>query len=305
MTITSQEITEDFVDLREVFFIIWNGKWWLLGITLIFAIFSIYYSLSIPNQYRATAIVAPASQSGNQLGPVSRQLGGLASFAGVSLGDSETSEATIAIELLKTWSFAENFIKNYDLQVPLAGVKGWNFNSEDWFYDDALYDISAKKWIRKAKGKPAKPTSWELYKKYKKGLYLAKDKDSGLITIGFQSYSPEYSQRVTQWLIEEVNKIMKNRALMDASKNINYLEGQIERTPLSDMQKIFYSLIEEQTKTLMLAEVSDEYVFKVVSESLVPEEKSTPRRALICIAITMLGFVFALLVVFIMGVSRK
>ena len=55
------------------------------------------------------------------------------------------------------------------------------------------------------------------------------------------------------------------------------------------MKSVFYRLIEEQTKTLMLANSTPEYVFKTISEPKVAEEKSKPKRALICVAGTFLG----------------
>ena len=65
------------------------------------------------------------------------------------------------------------------------------------------------------------------------------------------------------------------------------------------MQSVFYQLIEEQTKTLMLAEVSDEYVFKTVSPAKVAEEKAKPMRALIVILGFMLGGMLSVIIVLI------
>ena len=55
------------------------------------------------------------------------------------------------------------------------------------------------------------------------------------------------------------------------------------------MQTIFYQLIEEQTKTIMLANVRKDYVFKTIDPAIIPEEKDKPKRALIVILGTMLG----------------
>ena len=292
---------EDEIDLRELFGVLWKGKWWIIGITALFAIASIFYALSLPNEYKATAIVAPASESGGGgLGAMAGQLGGLAGLAGISLGSSETTDTVIAMEVMKTWGFIDDFIKKHELQVAIFAAKGWNQSKNELIIDDELYDVDQKKWIREApKGKTVEPTSWELYEEFRERLSVSQDKDSGLINIGFMHYSPEYAQRITQWLIEDVNALLKERALTDATKNISYLEEQIKRTPLSDMQNIFYSLIEEQTKTKMLADVGNEYVFKEISAAQVPEEKSEPKRALICILGVFLGLIFAMLVVLI------
>ena len=71
------------------------------------------------------------------------------------------------------------------------------------------------------------------------------------------------------------------------------------------MQNVFYQLIEEQTKTLMLAEVKDEYAFKVIDPPVVPEEKVGPKRALICILSILLGGMLGVAIVLIRYVSRR
>ena len=39
----------------------------------------------------------------------------------------------------------------------------------------------------------------------------------------------------------------------------------------------------------MLAEVKDEFAFKTIDPAVVPEEKTGPKRALICVLATLLG----------------
>jgi uncharacterized protein involved in exopolysaccharide biosynthesis len=55
------------------------------------------------------------------------------------------------------------------------------------------------------------------------------------------------------------------------------------------MRNVFYGLIEEQTKTLMLAEASAEYALKTLSPAKVPEEKWGPKRLLVSVLGTFLG----------------
>lgn len=293
---------EDEINLRELFGALWKGKWWIIGVTALFAIASVFIALSLPNEYKAVAIVAPASESGSGgLNGLAGQLGGLAGLAGVSLGSSETTEDTIAMEVLKTWDFVDRFIKRHELQVAVFAAEGWDKSKNELIIDDELYDVSKKKWVRDvSEGEKVEPSSWELYKVFRENISIAKNKDTGLITIGYVHYSPEYAKNITEWLIEDINLQLKTRALNDATKNIDYLESQIKRTSLSEMQKVFYSLIEEQTKTKMLADVSDQYVFKYISSPRVPEEKVKPKRSLIVAAITMLGLFLSMAMILIL-----
>jgi len=87
--------------------------------------------------------------------------------------------------------------------------------------------------------------------------------------------------------------------------NIQYLEAQIEKTSIAEMREVFYTIIEEQIKSKMLAEASPEYAFVTVSPAMVPEEKSQPKRALICILGTLLGGMLSVLWVLVRHYTRS
>ncbi|MCV5223296.1 hypothetical protein OFC57_30760, partial [Escherichia coli] len=90
-------------------------------------------------------------------------------------------------------------------------------------------------------------------------------------------------------LIEDINKVMRERAISETSQNLFYLNEQLDKTSIADMQNTFYKLIEEQTKSLMLAEAQDEFVFKVIDPAIVPDKKDNPNRLLIIIIGSILG----------------
>jgi len=49
------------------------------------------------------------------------------------------------------------------------------------------------------------------------------------------------------------NELVRSRALDDAKRNVAYLNEQIARTNEVELRRIMYNLVEDQTKTLMLA----------------------------------------------------
>ena len=46
---------DDEIDLRELFGVLWAGSRKIIAITAVFAVVSVIYALSVPNQYKATA----------------------------------------------------------------------------------------------------------------------------------------------------------------------------------------------------------------------------------------------------------
>ena len=117
---------DDEIDLRELFGVLWAGKVKIIAITAMFAVASVIYALSVPNQYKATALLAPAQSDGGGLSGALGQLGGLASLAGVSLGGGESGEAQIAQEIMKSWSYIEGFIADNNIAVEVSAAEGWN-----------------------------------------------------------------------------------------------------------------------------------------------------------------------------------
>lgn len=294
---------ESEIDLRDLFTILWKGKWIIIAVTALFAVASVTYALYLPNEYKATAVVQPNDNNGGgKLSQLAGQFGGLASLAGIDIGGGDSSDAVIAMEVIQSWGFAEQFIEKHKLAVPLFAAKEWNQSSNKLVLDESIYDESANKWTRPPpKGKTSSPTSWELYEEYKERVDVTQDDKTGLVTISVTFFSPELSKQWVDWLVQDINHYMKEQALKEANKSIKYLEEQISETPVAEIRTVFSELIQEQHKTKMLAQVLDEYVFKTISIAKIPEEKEKPRRAIIAISGTLLGGLLSVLVVIIFG----
>ena len=158
--------------------------------------------------------------------------------------------------------------------------------------------LAHRQWVRDAPaGKTVEPTGWELYKGFSGMFSVSEDKKTGMISISVEYFSPEIAKQWVDQLIIGINQHMQSRKLDKVNINIQYLEAQIQKTSIAEMREVFYTIIEEQIKSKMLAEASPEYAFVTVSPAMVPEEKSQPKRALICILGTLLGGMLAVLLV--------
>ena len=297
---------DDEIDLRELFMVLWVGKIKIVAITAVFAVASVIYALSVPNQYKVTALLAPAQSSGGGLSGALGKLGGLASLAGVRIGRGEVSEAQIAQEIMKSWNFIEGFIADNDLAVEVFAAKGWSKESNELQINDGIYDTQNKKWlVENEAGVMGPPSSWKLFETFDKRLGVSENKKSGLVSVSFEYYSPQIAKQWLDLYVSAINAHMQERKIAEVTNNINYLQAQIEKTSIAEMREVFYTIIEEQTKNKMVAEASPEYAFVAVSPSMVPEEKYGPRRALICISVTLLGGMLSVLLVLIMHYARK
>lgn len=105
--------------------------------------------------------------------------------------------------------------------------------------------------------------------------------------------------------MEDINRVMKHWDVQKEERSTQFVNKQIELTNVADIKAILYKLVEEQAKTIMFAEVRDEYVFKTIDPALAPEEKAKPKRALICVLGTMLGGMLGVMLVLVRHFVRK
>lgn len=295
------------INFSELWSIIWKGRWLIVCVVTLCSFFSIIYALSLPNIYKSEALLAPASseqQSG--LGTLSGQFGGLASLAGINLGSGKSDKTALAIEILKSREFLTRFIQKHNILPDIMAAEGWDLNTNKVKYDTELYNSDTNKWFRDVKPPLHEvPSMQEANTEFNKFFSVNEIEETGMITINTEHFSPYVAKQWVDWLIQDINLVMKNRDKEEAERSIEYLQSQIGKTSISEHKTLLYELIEEQAKTLMFAEVRDEYVFKTIDPALVAEQKIGPKRALICFLGVLLGMMFGLMLVLVVGLIRK
>ncbi len=301
------DAADDEIDLRELFTVLWRGKLLIVGVTLLFAIGAVVYALSLPNVYRSEALLAPASEAGG--GGLASKLGGLsglAGMAGISLPGGGADKTALGLEVMQSRAFIEHFIDQHALLVPLMAATGWNAETGELLIDADVYDVVNQAWVREAKPpRRSKPSAQEAYEEFQKVLAVAEDKKTGFVNLSVEHFSPIVAQQWVTWLVQDVNDVMREQEVSEAERSITYLKGQVAATSLTDLQSMFFELIQGQTETIMLAKVREEYLFKTIDPAIVPEQKYGPKRALICVLGTLLGGMLAVLLVLIRHYAFK
>jgi uncharacterized protein involved in exopolysaccharide biosynthesis len=287
------------IDLSVLMRAIWSEKIIIMFITFIFTISSIVFALSKSDIYKATVLLAPASSdSAGGIGALAGQFGGLASLAGISLGSGGADKTALALQILKSRAFLEAFIIKHDLLLPLMAGDDWDRVNNVLLFNDEDYDLTNNKWIRDVSfPKTVIPSKWEAYQELLNIISTSQDKSTSLVTINVEFYSPQLAKKWLGWLVADVNDTMRDTDEREAQASITYLTKQLENTEVSAMETVFYQLIEEQTKNMMLTKVSAEYVLKTIDPAQVPEQKEGPERLLIIVLGTLLGCLSSLLIV--------
>ena len=282
------------IDLYATYLILMNSKLKIILISMAFAIFSVFYALSIPNQYKASTILVPSANESGGLAS-SGGIGGV-SFGGIRLRTpGESTEAQVAVEIMESWYFIEKFIRENELEVALYAAESWEPTSNTLIINKNIYDQETNSWLIKDKknGGFKAPSGYKLFQRFKGRLDVSEDKATGFVTVSVEFFSPIMAKEWLDLFVRAINEHMQTRQVQKVSKNIAYLNEQISKTSIAEMREVFYTIIEDQIKSKMLAEASPEYTFIPISPAMIEENKSQPNRAITCIVITFLGGVFA------------
>ena len=286
------------IGIKDLLLILWNRKIIIGFITSIAAIISVIYALSLPNIYTSKALLAPVSTDDS----LSSKLGSFSSLAGMTgftLPGENATKSKEGIERIKSYEFFSNyFLPNIKMEDILA-VRNWDPKRNEVTYDDELFDSKEGKWIRKVSfPKKIIPSNQEAYEKYLDMISISESRQTSFVSLSINHESPYIAKKWVEIIIKNVNESMRSEDEKKAQNSIDYLNESIKSTNIQSLKDAISGLLEGQMQILMLASSNEAYVFKAIDSPFVPEKKSSPRRALICIIGTLIGAILSLIIVF-------
>ncbi|GAA5142155.1 Wzz/FepE/Etk N-terminal domain-containing protein [Thalassotalea piscium] len=283
--------TSDEISLAQVWAELFRRKILIIVSGFVCAAVAVAIALSLPNMYTAKVLTVPKTDDQGALGGLASSLGGIAGMAGIKLGKSRGPDKTlIAIEILKSQRFINQFVEKHNLVVPLMAAKASTPNTFELIYDEDIYNTVTKKWVREVKPpKTVEPTPREIYDRFLEVFEVNFDPKDGFVDLSIEFYSPDIAVEWVGLILEDINEEMRQDDISEAQASINYLNETLSKVNNTSIQASFYQLIEDQTNILMLANSRKEYIFKTISPAIVPEKKSKPNRILIVLAGGIIG----------------
>jgi uncharacterized protein involved in exopolysaccharide biosynthesis len=251
---------ESEIDVVAWFWIVWHQKYLVLAISLLGGVIAVILALTATPMYRAQIVVTQVHDNGMGGGGsgLVGQLGGLASMAGLNLNTNDPSAERMAI--LQSRGLIDAFVHRYDLASLINGnVK---LNNSDWY----------------------------AVERFRKGvLDVHEEKLKETTTISVEWRDPAVAARWATDFVALANEIMRERAIQESTRNVEYLNKQLAQTTVVEIQHAIYGLIETETKSLMLAHGRAEYAFTTVDPAVPPEVRSSPHRILMVISGLIIG----------------
>ena len=152
------------IDLREIIFVLWNRKFFLISLSFLFSIISIFYSLSIPNKYTSESILEVQSNSSasSAMSSIRSQFGGIASLAGINLASGDSGDKSFwVMERIKSKEFSKHIYSFPGVVENFFAVEKYDPDEQKIFYNEEIFKQSV--WQTRSNGKSFKPTFLEFH----------------------------------------------------------------------------------------------------------------------------------------------
>ncbi len=240
-----RDVHSDEITLLDFLNVIKKHRKLIVTLVLVSVIVTGITSLLLTRIYRAEAVIMPALQKEDSggMGTIAAQFG---------LSSQRASNAAEVVSLLKSNILMERVIKSHNL-VPV-------------FFRDRLKDNTEDEKI------------WQGIRYLKERIFRVKNNQKeGVIELSIEFKEPRKAADILNAILTELTEHMSSEARRVAETNKTYLESLIDKNPDPLIRQNIYSLIARQIETSMMAEVKENFAFKIIDPPKVPDRKVKPR----------------------------
>lgn len=280
---SAHESVAEASQFERFVYLLYVRRWWLVAFVAFCTVGMTVLAFTVEPVYRARAVLMPSDRMNGAAGDLSSlsvQFGGLASLAGLDL--MRPGSSVEAVATLKSQQFTEEFIREKNL-LPRLFRKQWDAESGTW-------KASVKR----------PPTLRDAYKLFDRKIRrVTEDKKTGLVILEIDWIDRNEAAAWANELTKRANDKLRERSIAEASKMIKYLEQELQKTNVVAVEQAIFKLTDASVKQRTLANVQEEYAFKVLDPAVPPDEKDPikPQKFVYLATGPLIGILVGLLVI--------
>jgi uncharacterized protein involved in exopolysaccharide biosynthesis len=272
-------------------------------------ILGLLYAIFATPLYVAKVVVQPAPAQGTEgaLSSLAAQFGPAAALAGINFGgNASTKDKYLAI--LKSRQLAAQFMRQPGV-LPAIFPKRWDAQAQAWREPRQTLMRRVRRAISMLlsrlsgdegwKERGAIPSESEAYERFRKIVTFDEDVKSGIVTVSFKFRNPILAAQWANEFVDLANKEIQKATVDEASRVLEYLSQEVEKTAVTGLRNTMYTVIERHLEQIALASARDEYAFSVIDRATVPEERALARSTIVIVSL-LLGLLLGAAVALVM-----
>ena len=311
---------DDEINLLELWQVIWKRRKLVARIVAACVVLTVVGSLLMTNIYESKAVIMTVEAKSSGGGGMAAALAAMGGGLGGMIGTPESASASEISMLLNSNILREKIINEYKL-LPILFSDQWDEEKKTWkkggFSLNPLTYVSklitaVKPADKKAvKKDPGVPDIYDGLRALEKIISIQNVKGKGLVSkdttinIAAQFEDPVIATNLVNYFVAALNDYMSREAKRVAAINKKYLEEQLLLNSDPLIKQKIYTMIAQQVETAMMAEVKENFSFKVIDPPMVPDQKIKPKRAQMVVLSFVVSLFLAVFVVFALEYLEK
>ena len=286
MVESSPSVDEDEIDLLELIRTLLQAWKTIVGITIVCTGLAFTYSLTIPDVYKAKALLAPAQEDETAASSLLNKFGGLVAIAGVK--DKSDAFMSRVLGTVNSFKFLSELINENNLLIQIFAER-WNKENRTWVLNE----------------NEKEPTVADAVALLAKNILIEEVKGSSLYTLQVSSNNGNLSAAICNQLIVTLNDKFRKIAIQNSLKRIEYLNQELAKTKLEDMRAVLFNLMTAEKQKAMISNIEKDAAFEVIDPAVAPFAPDKPKRKLIVILGGVCGGFLGIFAVFFTQFLRK
>ncbi len=265
---------EDEINIWELLVILAKRKKIIIVVTLSFFIFSVIYSLLATPQYKVSAVLTAKEEQSLSINKGS--IGNIANMLGANVSGLLSSGS---LQTIKQTLNSSDFIF---------------YLNEKYKIIDVLFK-KKKNLIKKEK----------LIKSYKNTVNVNFNKESSLLNLKIVHHKPVKAYVLMKDLLAGLNEFITKKQYQESKEMVEVLKSKIKNTNDPLLKSELTKLWSNETKKMLYSKINKHNLYRVLESPFIPQKRVKPKRKLIVIISTFLGFFISIFIVFFIEFIQK
>lgn len=262
----------------------------------VIVIMTIFYSLNLVNVYQSKAVylLKEDIQFSAQ-----QDLSGLVPF---NLGSKDSYHMNYIKSVLKSRDFFKTLYINEDFIIHSQASSGYDYSTREVILDKSLVNPTKKEWLT-IDGVSTKPIFEKSYKEFNENFSSSIDLGEGKIVLSFKHYSPYYSREALSLINDNFNSYIKNIKSLGVNERKDFLNNEFNKASISYIKNNLSQLMLNEIEKQVFYSTSGNIFFDTIDKPSIGI-RFAPKRSLIVIYSSVLGFIFSSLLFVVIDLIR-
>jgi hypothetical protein len=280
----------DEIEIKQLFLHLWANKIYLIsGIVICICLASIYLNFA-PRKYEVIYTLAPVinDDSSNLRG-----LGGLASFAGISLPSNSSGDFLTFRFLLTSKEVAEVLLQDKDLTRSIFRNE-WNIQEEKFRAPDkGPVTIFVRRIKNLLTGDEASvyaaPNAPRLVNWVENNIEISEDRETGFLQLRSETSNPDLVINLMGTLSKVTDNLMRQRYVFRSQKITEFYNYQLSKAKAREHREALATLLAKEDQKLILALRGQHFIAEHLTPPTVSHYPTSPKSKLVLALSVLLG----------------